>query len=153
MQKILEKLLKLRKNCNHKRNINRIYNKKLHYNYPQQLPTLKLKTYPTAFSPPGGAKCPHKKKKKTYVTPMKGNEKLNIEPRTESSHEKFNFVVILLKIAKKQPWTFTSNQHFPWNLVNFKYILQKIVTLNHYPVISSKAQKQPPEVFCKRSCS
>ena len=63
MQKILEKLLKLRKNCNHKRNINRIYNKKLHYNYPQQLPTLKLKTYPTAFSPPGGAKCPHKKKK------------------------------------------------------------------------------------------
>ena len=42
LQKILEKLRKLRKSCNHKRNINRIYNEKLHINCLQQLPTLRL---------------------------------------------------------------------------------------------------------------
>ena len=44
LQKILEKLRKSRKSCNHKRNINRICNEKLHYNFLQQLPTLRLKT-------------------------------------------------------------------------------------------------------------
>ena len=44
LQKILEKLPKLRKSCNHKRNIKRLYNEKLHHNYLQQLPTLRLKT-------------------------------------------------------------------------------------------------------------
>ena len=43
--KILEKLRKLRKTCNHKPNINRIYNEKLHYNRLQELPTLRLNTY------------------------------------------------------------------------------------------------------------
>ena len=43
LQKILEKLRKLRKSRNHKRNINRIYNEKLYYNFLQQLPTLRLK--------------------------------------------------------------------------------------------------------------
>ena len=44
LQKILEKLCKLRKSCNHKRNINRIYNESLHYYCLQQLSTLRLKT-------------------------------------------------------------------------------------------------------------
>ena len=44
MQKILEKLRKLRKSCNHKWIINGIYNKRLHYNCLQQFPTLRLKT-------------------------------------------------------------------------------------------------------------
>ena len=48
LQKILEKIRKLRKSCNHKRNIFRIYNKKLHYNCLRW----------------GGPMCPHKKKKK-----------------------------------------------------------------------------------------
>ena len=39
LQKILEKLGKLRESRNHKRNII-IYNEKLHYNCDQQLPTL-----------------------------------------------------------------------------------------------------------------
>ena len=43
-QKILEKLRKLRKSCNHKRNINRIYNEKVYYNFLQQLLTLRLRT-------------------------------------------------------------------------------------------------------------
>ena len=42
--KNIDKLLKLRKSCNHKRKINRIYNEKLNYNYFQQLPNLRLKT-------------------------------------------------------------------------------------------------------------
>ena len=37
--KILEKLCKLRKSCNHKRNINRIYNEKAYYNFLQQVLT------------------------------------------------------------------------------------------------------------------
>ena len=44
VQKILEKLHELRKNCNHKQNINGINNEKLHYNCLQRLPTLRLKT-------------------------------------------------------------------------------------------------------------
>ena len=44
VQKILEKLRKLRKSYNHKRNINGIYNEKLHYNCLHQLPTVRLKT-------------------------------------------------------------------------------------------------------------
>ena len=36
------KLRKLRKGCNHKRNINGIYNEQLHYNCLQQLSTLRL---------------------------------------------------------------------------------------------------------------
>ena len=44
VQKILENLSKLRKSCNHKRNINGIYNEKLHYNCLHQLPTLRHKT-------------------------------------------------------------------------------------------------------------
>ena len=50
---------KLRKSCNHKRNINIMYNQKLHCNCLQQLPTLR--------SADGGAQCPHKKKKETSV--------------------------------------------------------------------------------------
>ena len=42
LQKILETLRKLRKSCNHKRNINIICNQKLHSNCLQQLPTLRL---------------------------------------------------------------------------------------------------------------
>ena len=45
LQKILEKLYKLRKSCHHKRNISRIYNEKLRYNCLQQLATLRFKTY------------------------------------------------------------------------------------------------------------
>ena len=41
---MLEKLRKLRKSCNHKWNINEIYNNKLPYNCLQQLPILRLKT-------------------------------------------------------------------------------------------------------------
>ena len=37
LEKILEKLRKLKESCNHKRNINRMYNEKLHYNWFQQL--------------------------------------------------------------------------------------------------------------------
>ena len=44
LQKILEKLRKLRKSCNHKRNINRMYYDKLHHKYLQQLPNLRLNT-------------------------------------------------------------------------------------------------------------
>ena len=43
---------------------------------------------------------------------MKGNKKLKLEPCTQSSPKKFDFIVILLKM---------------WNLVNSKYILQTIV--------------------------
>ena len=43
LQNILKKLRRLRKSCNHRRNINRIYNEKLHYNCFQQLPTLRLR--------------------------------------------------------------------------------------------------------------
>ena len=42
--KILEKVHKLRKSCNHKRNINRVYNEKLHCTCLQQLAILRLKT-------------------------------------------------------------------------------------------------------------
>ena len=44
MQKILQKLRNLRKSCNHKWNINVIYNKKLPYKYLQQSLALRLKT-------------------------------------------------------------------------------------------------------------
>ena len=44
LQKTVEKLCKFRKRCNHKQNINGIYNEKLHDNCLQQLPTLRLKT-------------------------------------------------------------------------------------------------------------
>ena len=60
--RIIGKLRKLRKTCNHKRNINRRYNEKLLFNCLHQLPTLRLKT--SAFSSLGGLICPHKKKKK-----------------------------------------------------------------------------------------
>ena len=43
LQNILEKLPKLRKSYNHKRNINIIYDETLHYNCLQQLRTLSLK--------------------------------------------------------------------------------------------------------------
>ena len=41
VQKILEKLCKLRKSCKHKWSINGIYNKKLPHKCLQQLPTLR----------------------------------------------------------------------------------------------------------------
>ena len=65
LQKILEKLCKLKKSCNHKRNINRINNEKLHYNCLQQLPTLRLNgpLGHWVFSPLGGLLCSHMKKK------------------------------------------------------------------------------------------
>ena len=44
LQKALEILRKFKKSCKHKENINGIYNEKLHKNYLQQLPTLRLKT-------------------------------------------------------------------------------------------------------------
>ena len=44
LQKILEKLHKLIKSCNHKRNINRIYNCLFHYNCLQQPQNLRLNT-------------------------------------------------------------------------------------------------------------
>ena len=44
VQKMLEKMRKLRKSCNHKWNINGIYNRKLCYISLQQLLTLVLKT-------------------------------------------------------------------------------------------------------------
>ena len=44
LQKTLEKLRKFRKSCNHKQNINGIYNEKLQNDCLQQLPTLRLKT-------------------------------------------------------------------------------------------------------------
>ena len=44
LHKILEKLRKLRKSSNHKRNINIIYNKKLHHKCLQRLPNLICKT-------------------------------------------------------------------------------------------------------------
>ena len=47
LQKILEKLRKLRKSCSHMQNIIIMYNEKLHYNCLQQLPTLRLKTFKT----------------------------------------------------------------------------------------------------------
>ena len=51
---------KLRKSCNHKRNINIMYNEKLHCNCLQQLPTLR--------SADGGGLVPtQEKKKKTSV--------------------------------------------------------------------------------------
>ena len=43
LQKILEKLRKLRKSCDHKRNINIIYNEKRHYKCLQQLPNSRLR--------------------------------------------------------------------------------------------------------------
>ena len=45
VQKVWGKLHKLRKSCNHKRNIKGIYNKQLDNNCLQQLPTLTLKTF------------------------------------------------------------------------------------------------------------
>ena len=41
--------------------------------------------------------------------------------------KKISFVVILLKIVKKQRYTFTSNEDFQLNLVNSQYILHMIV--------------------------
>ena len=42
VQKLLEKSCKLRKSCNYKQHINKIYNEKLHYNCLQQLLTIRL---------------------------------------------------------------------------------------------------------------
>ena len=39
----MEKIGKLRKSCNHKRNVNGIYNEKLHNNWLLQLPSLRLR--------------------------------------------------------------------------------------------------------------
>ena len=61
---------------------------------------------------------------------VKGNEKHEVQPSTQSSRWKLNFIVIVLKIATKQRETFTSNQDFQWKLVNSKYILQKIVSIS-----------------------
>ena len=41
---ILRKFKQVRKSCNYKQNINRIYNEHLHYNCLQQLPNLRLKS-------------------------------------------------------------------------------------------------------------
>ena len=63
---MLKKLRKLRpQGCNHKRNINMIYNNKLHYKCLQQLSTVSLKTE--------GIR-------------VKRNEKLKKHPSTQSSH-------------------------------------------------------------------
>ena len=43
---------------------------------------------------------------------MKRNEKLKQQPSTQSPRQKLNCIVILLKVAKKQRQTFTSNQDF-----------------------------------------
>ena len=48
---------------------------------------------------------------------MKRNEKLKLQPSTQSPCQKLNFIVILLKVAKKQRQTFTSNQDFQWNIL------------------------------------
>ena len=45
MEKIWEQLCKLRKNCHHKQNINRMLNEQLQYNCLQQLWTLRLKSF------------------------------------------------------------------------------------------------------------
>ena len=95
LQKILEKLCELRKSCNHKRNINRIYNEKLHCNCLQQLPTLRLKTcgnsMPTKYLYPRHFRhwvdtMPTQEKKRLKRIRVKGNEKLKLEPCTQSSH-------------------------------------------------------------------
>ena len=110
MQKIWEKLHKLRKSCNHKGNIYRIYSEKLHQNYIQQLSTLRLKTQdliiPTAFSPLGGPQRPHKNKKRLRTlgnqgSRVKENENFKLRPSIASSCQQFKFIIILLKIAKK----------------------------------------------------
>ena len=41
--KNIGKIVQVKKSCNHKRNINRIFNEKLHYSCLQQLPTVRLK--------------------------------------------------------------------------------------------------------------
>ena len=41
LQKMLEKLHKLRKSCNHKQDINRIYSDKLHYTLPPAIADFK----------------------------------------------------------------------------------------------------------------
>ena len=84
VQKLLEKLRKLRKSCGHKRNINGKHNEKLRYICFQQLLTLTLKTYDLRKL---GNSSERKLKAQT----------------TQSFCEKFNFIVILFKIAKKQP--------------------------------------------------
>ena len=68
VQKIWEKLNKLRKSCNGKRNINGTYSEKLHYNYLQQLSTLRLRVLGS------------------WWIRMKGNEKLKLQPNIQSSH-------------------------------------------------------------------
>ena len=47
-----------------------------------------------------------------YGTRVKGTEKLKLEPCTQSSHSECDFMVILLKIAKRKSKTFTPNQEF-----------------------------------------
>ena len=66
VQKILEKLRKLRKSCKNKRNINRTYNEKPLYNCLQQLPTLRLKIL------------------RNWGIWVKGNEKLKMHRSTQS---------------------------------------------------------------------
>ena len=81
VQKIWEKLRKLRKSCNHKRNINRIYSERLHYNCLEQLPTLRLRML---------------RNKGIWV---KGNEKVNCSLVPSLLTRNYTYL-ILLKIAK-----------------------------------------------------
>ena len=69
VQKLWEKFRKLRKSCMHKRNINRTYNEKLHYNCLQKLLTLRLKTWILG----------------NYGIQVKGNEMLKLQPSIQPS--------------------------------------------------------------------
>ena len=59
----MESLRKLRKSCKHNRNINGVYNEKLHYNCIQQLSTLRLKSYEISTFAVGRAYMPTQEKK------------------------------------------------------------------------------------------
>ena len=91
LKKIMQKFRKLRKSCNNKRNISILYNEKLHYHCLQQLPTLRL--FKTRHFRRWGGLCAHTRKKKKRARILgnegiqaKGNEKLKLEPCTQSSH-------------------------------------------------------------------
>ena len=94
-----EESLRLRKSCHHKWNIIEICNEQLQDNCLQQLATLRLKTKEIRI---WGNKRIR----------AKGKETLKLQHSSHSPRQKFNFIVILWKIFKKQRYTFSSNQYF-----------------------------------------
>ena len=77
--------------------------------------------------------------KKKLEPQAKHKQNVHIEAALQNLFTKISlyFIVVLLKIAKKQRYTCTSNQYFLWNLVKSKYILKNIVSESNIFVFNS----------------